>query len=307
MTNTTPKQYIIFGGAFDPPHLGHMDILHELIKHFPHASCILIPNYISPHKTIQASFTHRVAMLKLALAARDLSQKVTVDHIEKTIISQRGAQNSLELQNSLEQENSPELQNSPELPRQLRNTTWHTLKSLKKTYAAKLIWVIGQDQLITLKSWYRIDDIFGQTQFCVLPRIHTFDNTAPSYPCDHHNSSEDNTTTLQQDLFHTITHLNYCWDTHQKIIYNHQLCLYCFHKQTPHKGPPFKLLTLQAKPASISSSHLRKLIANHYQNTAQKSSIGIKSSNKDYPCPDFASTFLEQSVWRYITDHHLYM
>jgi len=41
----------IFGGSFDPPHLGHLGVIKSFWKFFPESnSLILIPNYISPFK-----------------------------------------------------------------------------------------------------------------------------------------------------------------------------------------------------------------------------------------------------------------
>lgn len=62
---------ILFGGTFDPPHLGHAHIArHALAAASPHAWILFIPAARSPFKTAgpAASGDARVAMLRLMLA-----------------------------------------------------------------------------------------------------------------------------------------------------------------------------------------------------------------------------------------------
>ena len=62
---------IVFGGAFDPPHLGHSETAKILRKSFPKAPIIVVPSY-SPvrsngvEKTCEADFGDRVAMCVIA-------------------------------------------------------------------------------------------------------------------------------------------------------------------------------------------------------------------------------------------------
>lgn len=69
------KRLLIFGGSFDPPHRGHLD-LPELVRVAVGADLVVyVPARRSPFKTgkrdyVPASDEQRVAMLRLALADR---------------------------------------------------------------------------------------------------------------------------------------------------------------------------------------------------------------------------------------------
>src|SRR3989338_4932354 len=63
--------FILFGGAFDPPHDGHRNCI-QIVKHrFPKAEICVVPSLITPattseNKTATASFDDRMAMCKIA-------------------------------------------------------------------------------------------------------------------------------------------------------------------------------------------------------------------------------------------------
>lgn len=67
----------LFGGAFDPPHLGH----HEIIKYFADKAdrLFISPSYYSPLKTNkpQVDYLHRCKMIKLMLNSLS-SKKVSI-------------------------------------------------------------------------------------------------------------------------------------------------------------------------------------------------------------------------------------
>ena len=65
----------IFGGSFNPVHLGHLAIAEEAIK-FGYGRVIFVPAKNSPFKNVDAgaSAEHRITMLKLAL--KDLAWAV---------------------------------------------------------------------------------------------------------------------------------------------------------------------------------------------------------------------------------------
>ena len=57
----------LFGGTFDPVHIGHKKVIQHIIQTLPFDKILVIPNSIPPHKNrIQASFEHRLNMVSLA-------------------------------------------------------------------------------------------------------------------------------------------------------------------------------------------------------------------------------------------------
>ncbi len=61
----------VFGGTFDPVHVGHLQMAGAAAKEFHLARVIYVPARLSPHKTASPTDArHRVAMLALALEGR---------------------------------------------------------------------------------------------------------------------------------------------------------------------------------------------------------------------------------------------
>ncbi len=62
----------IYGGTFDPPHLGHLQVADAILGAFHLDALLLVPAFVPPHKRRQtiASPYHRLAMLALATADR---------------------------------------------------------------------------------------------------------------------------------------------------------------------------------------------------------------------------------------------
>lgn len=62
------KEIAVFGGTFDPIHIGHYRIVEYLINNKISDKVLILPSYYSPHKTIDTkkSFCDRVSMIKLA-------------------------------------------------------------------------------------------------------------------------------------------------------------------------------------------------------------------------------------------------
>ncbi|MEP6768548.1 MAG: nicotinate (nicotinamide) nucleotide adenylyltransferase [Acidobacteriota bacterium] len=61
----------VFGGTFDPVHLGHVAMAEAAARKFGMSSVLFLPARLSPHKTAPPTDArHRVAMLALALAGR---------------------------------------------------------------------------------------------------------------------------------------------------------------------------------------------------------------------------------------------
>ncbi len=113
-----------FGGTFDPPHLGHL----EIAKHCTNLAdkFIFIPAKQSPHKNKFpiASDKHRVEMLTRMID----SPKMIIEDFELTS--------------------------------SLPNYTIYTIHYLKNKWkGADLTMVVGEDQYNSLSKWYQIDEI----------------------------------------------------------------------------------------------------------------------------------------------------
>ncbi|MGB2821861.1 MAG: nicotinate (nicotinamide) nucleotide adenylyltransferase [Phycisphaerae bacterium] len=68
-----PDLIVLFGGAFDPVHNGHMIVARAVAEHCGYDRITLVPSAGPPHKDpARASGAHRLAMLRLAAEAEEL-------------------------------------------------------------------------------------------------------------------------------------------------------------------------------------------------------------------------------------------
>ncbi len=133
----------IFGGTFDPPHLGHVNIVEELLGSKVVDKIIILVAYKPPHKTEQkvSNFNERCEMLNLAF--KDL-----IDSNNKVEISR------------IEEERSGQL-----------SYTFDTLELLQKKYLNdKIYLLIGSDSLMQLHLWYKAEVIAKNYTIITYPR-----------------------------------------------------------------------------------------------------------------------------------------
>ena len=112
---------ILFGGSFDPPHIGHKEIIKECSR-YKFDKLILMPSYKSPlkDKTLITSADHRLRMLNLLV--HDLNLPIDI--------------------------------NPWEINQNRDSYTYLTINYLKKKYPKSSIFlVIGSDQLQQFSNW----------------------------------------------------------------------------------------------------------------------------------------------------------
>jgi len=132
----------IYGGTFNPPHVGHLITAESVREALALDRIIFIPSYISPHKQEgeEQSSHHRFTMTKMAIASNnrfDISRK----EIEKGDTSY----------------------------------TIDTLKHLRKIYDnGSMYLIIGMDNYITFHLWKEPKQILEQSTVVVMNR--------PNYP-----------------------------------------------------------------------------------------------------------------------------
>ncbi|MDH7604044.1 MAG: nicotinate-nucleotide adenylyltransferase [Melioribacter sp.] len=127
----------IFGGTFDPVHIGHLITTQFVLEQRKLDKIIFIPCYISPHKTNQNSSNpvHRLNMLRLAIEG--------IPYFELSDYEIRKGNISY---------------------------TYDTILELKKTYHYIEL-IIGYDNLIVFDKWHKPDEILDLTKLIVMKRI----------------------------------------------------------------------------------------------------------------------------------------
>jgi nicotinate (nicotinamide) nucleotide adenylyltransferase len=127
----------IFGGAFDPPHLGHREAVESLLRNPGVKNVVILPSGNPPLKSTGTSAEHRLAMTKLNFARlrEGLSMRVEIDEreIDRSIAD----------------------------PTKTPSYTIDTIQELRRDYGRPLAFVIGVDQIESLERWHRVRELLG--------------------------------------------------------------------------------------------------------------------------------------------------
>jgi nicotinate-nucleotide adenylyltransferase len=127
----------IFGGTFDPVHVGHLIVARAAAEQLGLDRVTLMPTSSPPHKaSARASGEHRLEMLRLAVA------------------------------------DDPRFEVSDlELRREGPSYTYDTLQDLRKRFpGARLHWLIGADMLKILGEWRRAGDVVDLAEWVIAAR-----------------------------------------------------------------------------------------------------------------------------------------
>ena len=143
---------VLFGGSFDPVHLGHLFLLHCAISMTDYHSFLIVPAKLSNFKrdsVPKASDKDRLEMLRLAL----------MDYND--IYSQDFSCNS----------ENPDIRISTmELERGGISYTSDTVKSLKESGYGKVGLLIGDDHIEGLTKWHDFEYIRDNVEFLICRR-----------------------------------------------------------------------------------------------------------------------------------------
>ena len=135
---------IIYGGAFDPPHNGHLLCIRLARQRFPHASVLVCPTYAplrdatSALKNTLLNFDTRLQLARAVFKGKGVS----VSDLEAHLPSPTLTANTLQV-------------------------------VLKKFTHQRPALLLGQDQFSTLREWQRVAEITACCDIVVAPRAGT--------------------------------------------------------------------------------------------------------------------------------------
>ncbi len=135
----------LFGGTFDPPHIGHREAVRGLFSSPGVKRVLILPSPSPPHKPCFASFEDRVKMVRLCFGstpADSFNYDVEIDlsELERSRLN-------------------------PGVPAY----THETLQALRRNIP-QLAFVVGADQLQLLSTWYRFPSLLSLSHWIVLAR-----------------------------------------------------------------------------------------------------------------------------------------
>ena len=134
----------IYGGSFNPPHLGHMAAAESAAKYLGLDELLLIPAGIPPHKMLSADAAgadDRLAMTRL------MGEQIALDTGVKVTISDM------------------------EIARGGKSYTADTLRILHEQRPDDELWLLmGTDMFLTFQYWYKPDEIMRYAGLCAFGR-----------------------------------------------------------------------------------------------------------------------------------------
>ena len=151
----------IFGGTFDPPHIGHINACKAFLEQVELDVLYVMPVYQPPHKNIFSgtNVDSRLEMAKIAFSS--LSSKVVVSDLE--------------------------------IKREVRSYTAETIAQLKSEIDdAEIYFLCGTDMILTMDLWYKPEYIFKNATIVYVRRENDVEITEQiANKCLHYKSKFD--------------------------------------------------------------------------------------------------------------------
>ena len=132
----------IYGGTFNPPHLGHLAAARAAVDALGLDKLLLVPAALPPHKELPPgtpAAEHRLAMTQRMADALLMPEVVSVSNLE--------------------------------LERQGKSYTSDTLEEIRRQYPGADLWMLmGTDMFLTLHLWHDPEDILKLPGVCAFGR-----------------------------------------------------------------------------------------------------------------------------------------
>ena len=127
----------LFGGTFNPVHLGHLRGAEEIRQFFDLEEVIFIPAAIPPHKKTEGitDASHRLDMVQLALRANPCFSASDIE------LKRRGKSYSID-----------------------------TIRYFKEIHAGPLFFILGGDAFFEIETWRQFKELFSLCHFIVMTR-----------------------------------------------------------------------------------------------------------------------------------------
>ncbi len=135
----------VFGGSFNPPHLGHRSVVSMVSEHVHPDLFLIIPDNVPPHKELEEGSPDSVTRLRMCIDNFDDLPGVQISDME--------------------------------ILREGRSYTADTVTALRELYPADtLMFVMGTDMLLSFEEWYRFEYLLKELELVVLSRFNNDDD-----------------------------------------------------------------------------------------------------------------------------------
>ena len=144
MANKEQIKTGIFGGAFNPPHNGHVNLAREAIEQLKLRKLLIIPTFESPHKSTKLlPFEQREEMCRRAFGSLNGSGNCNCEVVISDIERELGGV----------------------------SYTINTIRELAKRLPdERFFLLIGSDMLFSFREWYRYESVLKESTVCAVAR-----------------------------------------------------------------------------------------------------------------------------------------
>jgi nicotinate-nucleotide adenylyltransferase len=163
MNKDIKASVLLFGGSFDPPHLGHKAMLQHVLKTIPISKVIILPCNIQPLKVKEFSpAADRLSMCKIQFDTSKFIDKDKTIDTSKLVVANNPLLN-IEISVS-----------DYEIKKKGLSYTVDTVKHFKELCPEDKIYVLmGEDSFLDIEKWKSPKDLFTLCSMVVLPRNKT--------------------------------------------------------------------------------------------------------------------------------------
>lgn len=135
------RKVAIFGGSFDPPHLGHLEIIKTALQRLDVDLFFVVPCFLNPFKE-SFLFTPKSRLKWLETLTKDLEKIIVLDY---------------------------------EIKQNQKTPTYKTLKFIKRTYKLTkndtIYLLLGADNVESLPQWEAYEFLKKSVEFVIIPRF----------------------------------------------------------------------------------------------------------------------------------------
>jgi nicotinate-nucleotide adenylyltransferase len=127
----------IFGGTFNPIHIGHLRVAEEVRESLELDRIIFVPSYLPPHKELSHNLTgaRRIEIAKMALKSNPLFEVSSFE------VDSQGSSYSIK-----------------------------TIEHIRGLYGCTPYFILGRDAFNEISSWYQTQRLFDLSHFAVMSR-----------------------------------------------------------------------------------------------------------------------------------------
>ena len=137
--NRTGMDIAVYGGSFNPPHLGHREAVITALEALEPDLLLIIPDHEPPHKELEEGSPTPAQRLELC--------RLTFGDLDRVEIS------------------------SLELERNGKSYTYDTVLELQERYPdARLTLIVGTDMILTFEEWYHFEYLLAHCRLAAMAR-----------------------------------------------------------------------------------------------------------------------------------------